>query len=336
MNNRIITLLMSFTIASVVAIFGLNANANNILSYSTISKTSSSTDVGLKTLETHLQWFKDRHIKVVSLDESLKEVYANQSSNTVSLVFEGGNNTFYSDVEPLLKRYNYPALLLINPFNVESKDHITADNLNKLATEKNITIGIVPNHRFFYKYKTRLAIKKNLREYREKLNSLLFYPKKDNIYMSISTPFPDMDSVLESLQITPIGKTQGVLSKYNTLLNRRFVIRSNISLARLKLNSTVRPIPIVDVLPISSYISKRSDNPPEYGFTVTGKLALKASKVSCFSPNSADLIKHVMDGGRVELRFAKKLRIKYPVRVYCSLRSGGQMYSYTRTFFVAK
>jgi biofilm PGA synthesis lipoprotein PgaB len=71
--------------------------------------------VSTANLEAHFNWLKDNGYHVISLDDVLKARDRKQSlpDKSVMLTFDDGYRDFYDNAYPLLKKFNYPAVLAL-------------------------------------------------------------------------------------------------------------------------------------------------------------------------------------------------------------------------------
>lgn len=93
--------------------------------------------VTTRHLVEHFEWLKDNGYSVVSLDEVIR-AKAGQSilpDKAVLLTFDDGYQSFYSQIYPLLKLYNYPATFAIVTSWIESDEPVDYGGVEKSPSE---------------------------------------------------------------------------------------------------------------------------------------------------------------------------------------------------------
>ncbi|WP_018625014.1 poly-beta-1,6-N-acetyl-D-glucosamine N-deacetylase PgaB [Kangiella aquimarina] len=98
------------------------------------------TDEGTVTtrhLVEHFEWLKDNGYTVVSLDEIIKAKSGQQSlpEKAVLLTFDDGYKSFYTQIFPLLKLYNYPATFAVVTSWIESEEPVNYGGVKKPADD---------------------------------------------------------------------------------------------------------------------------------------------------------------------------------------------------------
>ncbi|AUD78758.1 poly-beta-1,6-N-acetyl-D-glucosamine N-deacetylase PgaB [Kangiella profundi] len=96
--------------------------------------------VTTRHLVEHFEWLKDNGYTVVSLDEVIKAKSEQKAlpEKAVLLTFDDGYRSFYTQIFPLLKLYNYPATFAIVTSWIESSEAVNYGGIKK-ATDDFLT-----------------------------------------------------------------------------------------------------------------------------------------------------------------------------------------------------
>ncbi|WP_082081673.1 poly-beta-1,6-N-acetyl-D-glucosamine N-deacetylase PgaB [Methylocucumis oryzae] len=90
-----------------------------VLNYHDIVETDADikqdTDVSVKRFEQHLRWLQQNHYSVISIQQVIDAAAGTKAlpKKTVLLTFDDGYLSFYQQVFPLLKKYQYPATVSV-------------------------------------------------------------------------------------------------------------------------------------------------------------------------------------------------------------------------------
>lgn len=144
MNQSVIQKVL-FVIA-VTASMLIKVNAATVLIYHHVSEqTPKSTSVSTEQFRQHLELIKLLGLTVVPLTTITDAIKANQpvDNNWVALTFDDGYHSVLDNALPLLKQYNFPFTVFVNPKMVgPSKLYLNWEQLNELAKHQ----GIIANH----------------------------------------------------------------------------------------------------------------------------------------------------------------------------------------------
>lgn len=103
-----------------------------ILQYHHVSSnTPNSTSVTPETFEKHMQ-FLSKNYKVIDLAEALKKIQSNQvlPDKSVAITFDDGYTNILANGHPILKKYNFPYTVFINPAIIgESQVQLTWEQI---------------------------------------------------------------------------------------------------------------------------------------------------------------------------------------------------------------
>lgn len=120
-----------------------------ILQYHHVNDTTpSSTSISPAQFEAHLQYLKEHEFTVVPLSEIMNSIKKQQPINDKSVVitFDDGYLDTYTQARPLLKKYNYPFSVFINPDIIEKgySGYLSWQQVKTMAAE-----GVIfANHSF--------------------------------------------------------------------------------------------------------------------------------------------------------------------------------------------
>lgn len=144
MNQSVIQkVLVAIFIASC---FFIKTNAATILIYHHVSdQTPKSTSVSTEQFKQHLDLIKELKLTVVPLTTITNAIKKNLpvDNNWVAITFDDGYHSVYDNALPLLKQYNFPFTVFINPKMVgPSKLYLDWDLLAELTKYQ----GLIANH----------------------------------------------------------------------------------------------------------------------------------------------------------------------------------------------
>ena len=134
--KKIITILTTLYFC----LFTLSAQATVVLVYHHVSAdTPKSTSITPSQFKLHLQYLKDNSFKVIALNEMVEKLKNKQplEDKTVVITFDDGYSDILHNGHPLLKEYNYPYTMFINPNTVPEKKgmYLTWDEIKHMSDE---------------------------------------------------------------------------------------------------------------------------------------------------------------------------------------------------------
>ena len=127
-----------------------------ILQYHHVSnETPAITSLSPSTFAEHMAYLKDNNFNVVDLPVLMAKIQAKQPlpDKTVAITFDDGYNSVLEHAHPLLKQYNWPYTIFINPkfINDGYTGHIGWEKLNQMAKEG----ATLANHTMKHDYLVR-------------------------------------------------------------------------------------------------------------------------------------------------------------------------------------
>lgn len=157
----------------------------HILQYHNICKNAQQNEdwVTPFAFRTQMSYLAENNYSVLSLDEAVKymekttqEIY----ENPISLTFDKGFSTIYSEVFPVLDELQLPAVVFISPNNIghtktTADEHIsflTLDELRKMAA-CHMTIGVYEDDKRDVNHVQEDVLKKHIVDYKKKLEDIL-------------------------------------------------------------------------------------------------------------------------------------------------------------------
>ncbi|SET85508.1 polysaccharide deacetylase family protein [Thalassotalea agarivorans] len=121
--------------------------ASVILQYHHVSdSTPASTSISPAQFEKHMQFLKDNDFKVIALSEMVERLKKGEAleDKTVVITFDDAYTDILENGVPILKKYNYPYTIFVNPgiVNRGSKSYLSWQQLKKMGDEG----AIIANH----------------------------------------------------------------------------------------------------------------------------------------------------------------------------------------------
>src|SRR3989338_10297031 len=98
--------------------------------------------VSPENFERHMEFLAQHHYRVISLDELIRGINNGKvfPRNTVVITFDDGYLDNYTNAFEILKRYQFPATIFVPSDDIDTKEHLSWDQLKEMQAH-NITIG---------------------------------------------------------------------------------------------------------------------------------------------------------------------------------------------------
>ncbi|MFT4928194.1 MAG: peptidoglycan/xylan/chitin deacetylase (PgdA/CDA1 family) [Phenylobacterium sp.] len=128
-----------------------------ILQYHHVSsETPAITSVSSHTFLTHMNYLKAQGYKVVALPQLIAKIRAKQAidDKTVVITFDDGYRNVYQNARPILKQFDWPYTVFINPKAIDDKyaNHMSWAQIRQITGEK----ATIANHTMLHDYLVRL------------------------------------------------------------------------------------------------------------------------------------------------------------------------------------
>ena len=157
-QNYLLPFLPPFAFLSAVLISFLpfNAFSTVILQYHHVSSTTAPiTSISTEMFKQHMQHLKDQQFTVIALPLLIEKIRQKQplEDKTAVITFDDGYSNVYDNARPILKQFDWPYTVFINPQFVDGgyKKHMNWTQLRQIASEK----ATIANHTMNHDYLVR-------------------------------------------------------------------------------------------------------------------------------------------------------------------------------------
>lgn len=266
-----------------------------------------STAIRIDQFEAHLRVIGERGLNVMALPEILAALKSGRTlpERTVALTVDGASLSFYTEAWPRLRQAELPFTLFVSTDAIDESrsSHMSWDQLREVvgggATVGNQTaaheymppLGREDNDREIDKATRRLEEELGVRP------ELFAYP-----YGAMSLAV--REAVLNNGFAAAFGHHSGVLhsgSRFHFL--PRFPMNEvHGGAERFRLAADALPLAVSDITPADAYLEPH-DNPPNVGFTVTGRALAYIDLLTCYISGQGKVRLERIGPSRVELRF---------------------------------
>lgn len=296
-----------------------------------------STNVTLAQFEAHLAELKNGGYNVVPLARIAAAMAAKTPlpPRTVGISIDDGFVSVFTEAWPRLKKAGFPFTVFIATDYHERPiaGYMTWDQIRALAADPLVEIG---NHSASHlsmaaadAEKSRADIARAQAAFREKLGrapTLFAYPYGEASSAAIG-------AAREFGFVAGFGQHSGAFdSQSEKFYLPRFAFNENYSeIDRFRRAARARALPVRELVPADPLVA--AQNPPAFGFTVSGEIAGLA-QMQCYSSHDRGVQIERLGDRRFEVRFAKPFP-KGRTRVNCTLPAGdGRWYWLGRQFYV--
>ena len=278
--------------------------------------------IRLDQFDAHLKVIAERGLNVMPLPAIVAALKTGRTlpERTVALTIDGAFRSFYVEAWPRLRRAELPFTLFVStdPIDEGRDPYMSWDQIrevvgggatigNQTASHRSMpTLGREINHR---------DIKNASRRLEEELGAkpeLFAYP-----YGAMSLAVREV--VLENGFAAAFGHHSGVLhpgSRFHFL--PRFPMNEvHGGAKRFRLAADALPLEVSEITPLDSYLGP-GRNPPNVGFTVTGKALAYIDLLNCYASGQGKVRLERIGSARVELRFSRAFPPGRP-RLNCTM-----------------
>ena len=279
--------------------------------------------IRLDQFDAHLRVIEERGLNVMALPEILAALRAGRSlpERSVALTVDGAFLSFYLEAWPRLRKAELPFTLFVSTDAIDERrgPYMSWDQIREVV-RGGATIG---NQTASHRSMPTLAresndydIKKATRRLEEELGvrpEIFAYP-----YGAMSLAV--RGTVLENGFAAAFGHHSGVLHPGSRFLFLpRFPMNEiHGGAERFRLAADALPLEVTDITPPDSYLGPGLNNPPNVGFTVTGKALAYIDLLTCYASGQGKVRMERIGPARVELRFARAFPPGRP-RLNCTM-----------------
>lgn len=287
-----------------------------------------STNVRLEQFEAHISEISTGDYAVRPLPEIVRALRTGTAlpDRTVALSIDDAFLSVYNEAWPRLKKAGIPFTLFIatDPIDQRKKGYMSWEQLAELAQSDLVTIGSqTASHLHMAasseKRNTADVAKSNAR-FKEKLG---FVPKL------IAYPYGEYSLAVRKVAKaagfeTGFGQHSGVLhGSADFFFLPRFALNETYGdAARFRLAARALPLPVKEVVPADPLLGPKN-NPPPFGFTVTGKAVNGISRLACYTAGQGKAQIERLGGRRIEVRVARAFG-PGRTRINCTMPVGNQ------------
>lgn len=98
--------------------------------------------ISVSAFEEDIKSFLDKGYTFLKASELTEEnIYNRQESKFVAITFDDGYESFYTEIFPILKKYNVPATFYILTSQINKNNHLTTAQLQELAKSELVELG---------------------------------------------------------------------------------------------------------------------------------------------------------------------------------------------------
>ncbi len=304
-----------------------------------------STSIKLEQFEAHLTELKSGGYSVMALPKIIKAMETGTAlpDKTIALTIDDAYLSVYEVAWPKLKKLGFPFTVFVatDPVDQGIQGYMSWAQIQELS-QSGVTIG---SQTASHLHMAAADFLTNQREL-EKSNNR-FIEKLGAQPKLFAYPYGEASENVEELVkntgfIAGFGQHSGVASKSPDMFYLpRFTLNENYGdIKRFKLAANALALNISDLSPSDPLIDRGNDNPPAFGFTITGDAVLtkKLSQLRCYSSHEGNLGITTLGGEnghtRVEIRMKKKLPTGR-TRLNCTVpTTEGRWYWFGRQFLL--
>lgn len=291
------------------------------------------TSVTLDQFEDHIEYLKDNNFNIMPVPEIVSALKNNTSlpEKTIGITIDDAFKSVYNEAWPILRRSNVPFTLFVSPATIGGSQYMSWADLQKLAKDKNVTIGNHTEHHTYMTDKTSdqnkqavAATQQQLRDFIGVTPTLFSYPYGEY-------GIEEKQQIRKTGLKAAFGQQSGAASSMSDMYALpRFAMNENYAdMDRFKLVVNTRALPVSEVTPENTRITK---NPPSFGFTVDSDVA-GLDTITCYASEDIKTTTEVL-GNRVEIRL-KDPFVSRRGRINCTLRhADGNWYWFGEQFSV--
>lgn len=245
-----------------------------------------STNITTKDFEAHLKYLKENDFQVLGITEAMNYMASKaEVKKTAIITIDDGFKSFYKNGLPLLKKYDFPAVLFINTETVGGSDYMNWGQI-KEATQHKIEIG---NHTHSHDY--FLNLDDSIRHSRFKqdieIAQRTIKQRLDIEPISFAYPYGELDTKMRET-VEKFGfkigfaQNSGVISAFtNWMRCPRFPMSQSYSaLDKFAAKAKTKALPVSKEIP-STFLMSKDKPSPELTIEFNGE-GLLLNQLQCF------------------------------------------------------
>lgn len=283
---------------------------------------SPATNLSFEQFETHINTIIENDYNVIPIDQAVEALKKDLKikPKTIVITFEGGHKSILDKAVPLLLENDIPFTVFIAVNHVEwnSQRYLDWDEIQALAEEDDVTIGLHPSSYSSMLDHSIKNIRAQINHAKSRYKELLDSDPKYFAY-----PFGELSknikNIIKDYKFSAgFGQQSGVAHAGSDLfMIPRFAMTDSYGdIDRFQLTANALPLPVTDIIPEDPYISK---NPPAIGFSIDEALKNKDA-LSCFATAEGET-ETVRFGKRVEIRLSSPFA-QGRARINCTMPAG--------------
>ena len=299
-----------------------------------------STNIRFDQFDAHIAELANPQYTVLPIPEIVARLKAGETlpDRTVGISIDDAFLSVYREAWPRLKKAGLPFTLFVatEPVTRGSSDYMSWDQIRELAKAGGVTIGSQTHAHLHMASSTAEQNKADLDRSNE-----IFLRELGTVPNIIAYPYGEYSLAVRDVSkaagfTVGFGQHSGVLyTGADMFYLPRFAMNENFGdLGRFKLAANALPIRVKEVSPADPLLSS-ANNPPIFGFTVTGDAVERLSRLTCYPPNQGQARLERL-GPRVEVR----LDSAFPAgraRINCTMLSpAGRWRWYGLQFFIPR
>ncbi|WP_240485118.1 polysaccharide deacetylase family protein [Aestuariibacter salexigens] len=320
-------------------------NATILLYHHVGSETPPSTTVSVETFKTHLEYL-DKHTTVLPLQTIIEALQAGEAlpDNAVAITFDDGYRNIYENAFPLLKRYDMPFTVFVNPPMIDTFSYqMTWEQMREMqkhgaqfANHTNEHLHLLDRQKDESHTAWLNRIRQDIVSAEQLLQDKLGYSLKYLAY-----PFGEYNRAIQQLvsELGFIGFAQqsGAVASYSdfTALPRfpAAGIYANLNTLKNKIHSLAMP---VSQLPFDDPQRQSTESPGSFSYLLSQTEDVRIKQTGCYF--SGDRLDVTVNDNKVTVQFDSPLPVGRS-RVNCtapSVSQAGRFYWFSQPFFVPR
>jgi peptidoglycan/xylan/chitin deacetylase (PgdA/CDA1 family) len=299
-----------------------------------------STNIRLDQFEAHLREIADGGYTVLPLPEILTALKTGRSlpDRTIGLSVDDAYLSVYTEAWPRLRKANLPFTLFVStdPVDQGYSGIMTWDQIRELSRD-GVTIG---NHTASHLHMPLATRAHNVEEI-AKANQR-FVDELGRKPRLFAYPYGEMSSVVRDVVVeagftAAFGQHSGVIYRgapYYYL--PRFAMNESYGdIGRFRLAANALPLEVDDVVPSNPMLGK-ANNPPNFGFTVSGAALERLNTLACYASGQGKARIERLGKARIEVKLQRAFS-PGRARINCTMpASQGRWRWYGIQFYVPR
>ncbi|MGB1547656.1 MAG: polysaccharide deacetylase family protein [Alphaproteobacteria bacterium] len=297
-----------------------------------------STNITIEQFESHLQELKSGGYTVLPLPEIVQALREGKAlpERTVAITIDDAFLSVYTRAWPRLQAAGFPFTLFVTTDVIDegAKDYMNWDQVRELM-RAGVTIGSQTASHLHMPIASAETIQEDLDRSNGRFLDELGSAPKLFAYPYGEASLKVQEAVRTAGFTAAFGQHSGVLHGGEDFFYLpRFALNESFGdVERLRLGANALPLPVKDVTPRDMLLT--DENPPNFGFTVTGDVP-DLDRMNCYASNQGLGQMERLGERRFEVRLTEPFP-KGRARINCTLHTrDGRWRWYGRQFYVVK